>query len=50
MHDGGDRVAARRERVWQVSARRLGEVRRHLDTIFAAVDDALSGLRRVVEE
>ena len=39
-----------RERVWQVSPRRLADVRRHLETISQQWDDALGRLRRAVEE
>jgi DNA-binding transcriptional ArsR family regulator len=39
-----------RERVWRVSPRRLGDVRRHLETISRQWDEALGRLRRVVED
>jgi len=39
-----------RETVWQLSPRRLEEARRHLDLISRQWDDALSRLRKLVEE
>ena len=39
-----------RERVWQVSPRRLADVRRQVETISQQWDDALGRLRRAVED
>lgn len=38
-----------RERIWQLQARRLIEVRRHLEQISSQWDDAIGRLRRLVE-
>jgi DNA-binding transcriptional ArsR family regulator len=39
-----------RERIWQLSPRRIAEARRYLDGISAQWDQALGRLRRFVEE